>query len=143
MNDFLQPASPRGAPARFFDPLNDLSREIVRAGSPPDNLSGDNGQVRAAQPRFGLPVSPKRGVTLLPLPTGRKFSKKFFIFFPTGRNLAQISLDNSLLVIVRCSCDGQDTEQSWRAGPEERGEGLKNAPGTLPESARSAPRAAP
>jgi hypothetical protein len=128
MNDFLQPELTRGGPARPFAHHDVSTSEIIWTYARSDSLSSNNGQTRAPQPSFGHSARPKKGMTLLPFPTGRKFSKKFFIFFPTGRNLGQISLDNSLLVIVRCSCDERGTEKSQRTRPEERCEGESTHP---------------
>jgi hypothetical protein len=123
MSGYRQPELNRGGAARLFAYLDDLTSKIVWTHAPSDSLSSNNGQTRAPQPCFGHSACPKRGMTLLPFPTGRKFSKKFFIFFPTDRNLGQIYLDNSILVIVRCNCDERGTEKSQRTRPEERCEG--------------------
>jgi hypothetical protein len=46
-------------------------------------------------------ISPRKlGVTLLPLPTGRNFSKKSFTFIAHDSKLAHFSLDSSLYCIV-------------------------------------------
>ncbi len=112
MNHSQQPELTWNGAARFFEHLDGLTSEIVSIGTSPDNLSRQNWPDPGPAAPFRAFCPPENAVTLLPFPTGRKFSKKFFIFFPTGRNLAQISLDNSLLVIVGCNGDERGAKKS-------------------------------
>ena len=88
-----------------------------------DYSSSENAGTRDSGRLFVIGSGAHASMTLLPLPTGRKFSKKIFIFLRFGSKLAQILLDISILVIVRCNCDERGTEKSQRTRPEERCEG--------------------
>jgi hypothetical protein len=67
-----------------------------------DYSSSANTGTRASDRLFVIRAGAHASTTLLPLPTGRKFSKKIFIFLHPDSKLAQNSLDNSLWSNVRC-----------------------------------------
>jgi hypothetical protein len=67
-----------------------------------DYVSSANAGRRASDRRFVISAAAHTSMTLLPFPTGRKFSKKIFIFLRSDSKLAQNSLDNRLLSNVRC-----------------------------------------
>ena len=128
MKQYRQAELTGGRHARLLARSGSLTGKIIQTGAPLGSLSNNHGHTRASQPRFRHYAFLKSGVPLLPFPTGRKFSKKFFIFFPTGRNLAQIYVDDSLLVIIRCSCDERGTQESQCTGPDEWCEGKRTRP---------------
>jgi hypothetical protein len=90
MNEYRQPGLIRGEPSRLFVVFEDLTREIVLTHAHTDSLSSTHGPTRAPRTPFRTFCPLQKRVTFFPFPTGRKFSKKIFIFFPAGRILAQI-----------------------------------------------------
>jgi len=61
-----------------------------------DYSSSENAGTRDSGRLFVIGSGAHASMTLLPFPTGRKFSKKIFIFLRSKSNLAQNSLDNSI-----------------------------------------------
>jgi hypothetical protein len=92
----LRKPSGRAERARFSGRVDDLAILPARPHLHLDYLSRANAWTHAPKCLFVISAAAKPGVTLLPFPTGRNFSKKIFIFLRFGSKLAQILLDNSL-----------------------------------------------
>jgi hypothetical protein len=80
-----------------------LAQEMDAALQYPDIFTRENVSPRSQKVRYRLPGVPISDGPRIQIPTGRKFNRKIFIKFPTGRNLLQNSLDISNVVIIRCT----------------------------------------